>query len=759
MKNDFSIRQRATSAAVLAALVLCGTAYAVSTKNLGDFTAKDFAAGEKQEVYVDEEGQLRLASEETELLTGVDHAWCAVVAEDGTVYVGTVPEGEVYRVKDGKSEVFFETGEAGVFSLALDREGRLFAGTGSEGKVWRVSPDGAAELLADLDENYVYALAVEHKGTVLAATGGKREPEAAEDEAAGDAGNEGEAEAEEKEAPGAEKAPDEADGEDGQSRAGRIYRLGGREAELVFESPSEHLTALAVGPDGWIYAGSGDRGAVYRVGAGGEGEVLFSAPEKVVQALLLGGDGSVYAGTGAISEDKPGAEAAAVKSILNRVQARQAAAPLTPTPPAPPARRTYKVTNCIWRVWPGGEVRRIWSVKGALVLTLLFSDDRVLAGTGGKPGIYSVAPDGSSAATLYEGESNHVHFLAGHPAGGFVAGFGMPGRVVHLGRERARKGEFTSRVLDAGNLARWGRMSWELDAPMGTKVTFKVRSGNSPAPEATWTEWRTLETGDGEAQSGLPPSRYAQYAAALATASGAATPVVKSVSIAALPINLSPVVSEVTAGAKPASQSNSNSGGNARTKNSGGSDSGADAPLSGTVVVSWKAEDGNGDKMEFELAFRDAAMERFIALEDELTTAKYSWDTTSVPDGRYYFRVKASDAPSNPKGTELESEKAEGPFTVDNTAPAVGAPKVSGRGGALRIEVTARDAGSTLKEAYWSVDGGEWRALMPVDGIFDSQSEKLAVVVEKEDAAIVVIRVIDSAGNSAAVKALSAGER
>ena len=47
------------------------------------------------------------------------------------------------------------------------------------------------------------------------------------------------------------------------------------------------------------------------------------------------------------------------------------------------------------------------------------------------------------------------------------------------------------------------------------------------------------------------------------------------------------------------------------------------------------------------------------------------WDTTSVPDGTYYVKVTATDAPSNSPDTALVGEFESVSFDIDNTPPVV----------------------------------------------------------------------------------------
>jgi hypothetical protein len=684
---------------------LCAISGGVETVTLSDHTAGDFGKGQRESTCVDERGEVVLAFEQVQLLSGVDHAWCAAVADDSTVYIGTVPDGKVHAVKDGASSLLFETGEAGVFSIAVMPDGRIAAGTGSEGKIFGISADGAGEVLADLEEPYVFALAVDDAGRLIAATGG---------------GN------------------------------GRIYSIDMDGApSLVYESPSRHLLALARGADGRVYAASGDRGSVYAV-ENGRAEVLFSAPQGVVQALAVGADGTVYAGTAAIAEPKEGAEAAAVRSIIGELKARQADAPVAPAPPTPPAKREYKVTNAVYAIGAGGEVRRIFEIKAGLVLSLLARDSDLLAATAGKAGVYSIALPDNGKSLILEPECENVHFLARHPGGGFLAGFGTPGAAALVGPGRARKGTFTSRTLDPKNLARWGRIALGSSVPAGTKLTVTARSGNSSKPDTTWSDWRPVAT-EGGAAPDLPPARYVQYRLQMATAAPDSTPAVRRVAIAALPINLAPEVSEITLGTrKPKPPAGNERKGKSNPPS-------APAAFSRTVTIAWKARDPNGDKMMFTLAFRSDGLKRFIPLESDLDKAQYTWDTTAVPDGDYHFRVTASDAPANPEGGQLEASKVEGPFTIDNTGPVLSRPEVEVDDGLVTIELEAVDAASPLKAANYGVDGGEWKTVFPVDGIFDSRTERIRLSPDKPDAAVVMIRVTDSAGNTSTTQAVLEG--
>ena len=74
-----------------------------------------------------------------------------------------------------------------------------------------------------------------------------------------------------------------------------LYRLGVlcvRRKYLVLA-----IWALAFGPDGTLYVGTGNKGRVYRKTAAGALELFHEIEDVHVRTLLAGPDGTLYAGT------------------------------------------------------------------------------------------------------------------------------------------------------------------------------------------------------------------------------------------------------------------------------------------------------------------------------------------------------------------------------------------------------------------------------------------------------------------------------
>ena len=89
-------------------------------------------------------------------------------------------------------------------------------------------------------------------------------------------------------------------------------------------------------------------------------------------------------------------------------------------------------------------------------------------------------------------------------------------------------GSLTSRVFDGGNTIAWDSMVWTSDEPASTNVTMYVRYGDTPVPDATWTDFVEVPS-SGSLLTGS--SRYLQYRADLSTTDGSVTPSLSSVEI------------------------------------------------------------------------------------------------------------------------------------------------------------------------------------------------------------------------------------
>jgi hypothetical protein len=126
------------------------------------------------------------------------------------------------------------------------------------------------------------------------------------------------------------------------------------------------------------------------------------------------------------------------------------------------------------------------------------------------------------------------------------------------------------------------------------------------------------------------------------------------------------------------------------------------------------------------------------------------WDTTTVPNGTYFVRVIASDAPSNSAATALTGELDSSAFDIDNTPPAFSGATARLDGTRTIVTFDVKDDQSPIQRVEYSGDGEEWRAVFPVDGIADSRSEHYEVAIEgRISPRGITVRAIDSMNNVA----------
>jgi len=104
---------------------------------------------------------------------------------------------------------------------------------------------------------------------------------------------------------------------------------------------------------------------------------------------------------------------------------------------------------------------------------------------------------------------------------GYVPTYSLPTQRDHhsifreIGNVYNRKyyEDYISSVFDAGEEVNWSIVDWDDSLPPGSSINFFVRSGNTPNPDNSWSDWDSL--GKGEEIPDSLNSRYLQYRARL----------------------------------------------------------------------------------------------------------------------------------------------------------------------------------------------------------------------------------------------------
>lgn len=690
--------------------------------------------GEARGVSVTDTGALMLAPRFAQVFnTEQAYVWSTATDAAGNTYLGTGHDGRIFRVSaDGKGALLYDAAELDVTALVMGRDGALYAGTSPDGKVYRVGADGRAEVFFDPTDKYIWSLAVMADGALAVGTGD----------------------------------------------AGKIYRAraaGARpEDSLLININETHVMSLAIDARGDLIAGTDPGGLVLRVNAQGKAFALFDAPLREIHALAPAADGSIYvlalseaASAGRAAQPASSASASSTGAMAGTVvtssvvsddagqpQQQQAAQP------APPARSRNELANArsvVFRVMPEGGADVLWSSSAITAFSVapVPRGGGVLIGTSDKGRIYSVTDDGRDTL-LIQSTEDQISSLIIRGQEVFAASSNQ-GKLFRLSNDPAGEGTYESPVRDARFLASWGRVWWRGRGA----VELQTRSGNTERPDQTWSDWSAPYRAAAGSPVISPRARFIQWRATLRASVGMGEPArVEDVSLAYLPRNVAPEVVSVTTlptgvALLPVMQVQTDPNAEAS-----GFDQSLIGPTPqipprrafqrGAVALQWQAEDRNGDTLEYSVYYRALGDGEFHLLREKLRENFYTADGAALGDGRYVFRVRASDAPDNAVGASLAGERVSEPVDVDNTPPVVraaGEPKVTG--GNVSLSFAVEDLGGMIRRADVSVDGGPWRAVFPEDGIADSPRETFALSLPVAGAGehIVSLRVFDAGGN------------
>ncbi|MEO7274553.1 MAG: hypothetical protein ABIX28_16570, partial [Vicinamibacterales bacterium] len=343
--------------------------------------------------------------------------------------------------------------------------------------------------------------------------------------------------------------------------------------------------------------------------------------------------------------------------------------------------------------------------------------------------------------------------------------------LVALGAEPARRGTYDSDVRDAGTTATWGVIRWRAAGRPG-QVQLTTRTGNTATPDETWSAWsKPYDNADGQ-QVGSPNARYLQWRAVL-SGDGGGSPALTSVTTAYLPRNLRPDVLSITvhpAGTvfqRPFSTGEleiagyeDNTSDNrplTQAPPPAGASTSSSAPALGRRIYQkgfqtfvWKADDGNDDRLQFDVLYRREGETAWKVLKRGLWDPIAVWDTTSVPDGTYLVKVAATDAPANAPETTLVGEMESLTFDVDNTPPAIDLQTPTRTGTRASLSFVVRDTQSAVQRVEYSLDASRWRVIYPKDGIPDSRREEFEVnLTDVEAGRNVIVRATDAMNNVA----------
>lgn len=721
-------------------LLAASTALAVKTRLWEITNEAEFNKGTLENVIVSSEGAVFLGRKVTELKSEDKGIWSSTVAPDGTLYLGTGESGKVLRLEGEKLVTAGETKEMTVTSLVTDATGTVYAATIPNGKIFRLAPGKELELFATLPVPNVWCLAFAADGALYAGTGPK----------------------------------------------GKLFRVDADgKAQELYATKSENILCLRAGEAGELYFGTAKPGVVYRRTPDGKVRGLLDLGTHEVRAI------AVAKGEVTVAANQPGEAAAAeggggggAAAVLKALQAAKGGAPGGMSVEIGggddegdgPGDGKAQVTpdakggqGALYRIDARGASEEIYRLENGMFSSVAAAaDGSVFAASSSAGKVFHFLPENVNY-TLLSLPGRQALTLAVENGDLRYVGMSNPGGVFRVEKERAEAGSYLSEVFDARFVADWGRLHW-----VGTgKLAFATRSGNSAAPDETWSDWTEAVAGN-PVPVACPPGRFLQFKAAWSQDREATLRVVR---VGYLVQNQRPRVTAVTlaggeggdeeekpasggAAATTLSSALSHALGDAAVKVSATKD-GTASPgahklhqqAGVTKKISWTAEDADGDTLAYRLWYAPQGTSRWIPLtrENPIDETSFDWSTESVPDGYYLIKVEATDEKSNPKEVALKSAKVSAPILVDNTRPVVrDLVVVEDPPGTPRAVAGVADDGASLVDRIeYSVDGSPWQSIWPEGKLTDSAQAAFRIPVEglAPGDHVVAVRAVDLAGN------------
>ena len=549
----------------------------------------------------------------------------AMAFRDGALYVGTSPNGKIYRVdpESGKATTFFEPKQAYIWALQFVGN-ELAVATGVEGKLFKVSPSGQGKVLFDSSDTHLRSLAVRPNGQLLVGASGK----------------------------------------------GRIYAVSpDGSARALYDSALNEISSIYVDPSGigWAAAVS---------------NVLPLAPpskpqQKPAQQQQQGATATTPSGDTAKKEETPAVE---VSFSFDESST---------TAPQAGAGELYRINSddfvetvrkfdreMIYAIdgGPNGSVLlstgpqgRIYEFKNREVSLIANVPEKQVVSLSSANGSTLVTTTNSGAVyRLDNAPSNKAEFRSAAKDVERFSRFGhyrIEGTHVDGGTLAIAFRSGNTRTPDTT----WS--PWTLATPLS--------NGNIAAPPGKYIQWKLSMP--------KPAPDIAVDTVTIVFVNRNIAPAIDAMSVqdpAVVFISSSyPSAPQVVEATNPDEYGIFTSLENPREK---GPDQGKKVFRKGYRTIAWRAHDDNGDALRYTLSFRKQGSDRWLRLRENIEETQVNFDTSQLPDGTYELRLVASDAVENPEMPLMDTREGV-EFQVDNTPPVI---SVASQGSEVILHVT-----------------------------------------------------------------------
>lgn len=714
-----SFPRRIITAGLMAFVLHAGVAaWATRTEVVKDDDFGSLQQGELDGVAISSDGFLYPThARETVGDTGTAMVWAVVDQGGKGVLCATGHDGKLIRI-DRKGEIH-ELGSAAETELTAMLElpdGSVLIAGAPGAQIYRFTTDDTIEKYVKLDAKFVWNLARDARGDVWAVTGTE----------------------------------------------GKLFRIVTKKGKVRVEDtiklPSTNLIDIWIddeglmGEKGHLYIAGERPGYLYRyTGKGDDVEVLYDAKSDEVRDIEPTADGLAIATN---TERAPTPQALNLTLRMSGAGTRrepgEGGAPGGGGPNGSEAdmgdvfasgdrQQQQNPVSAVILIQPDGYAQGLWTSPERPIHAIRAAEEgALLVAAGGRGRIFKVTDD-RRFSLVADTQEDYVLGLTPIEEGWLVTG-ARNGVVYEMSRKPEAEAVYRSRVIGSNGPVRWGRFYWRGERGDDQRVSVAFRLGNAEDPEqGAWEDWGKEQGVDPGQGVPIPagPSRYMQYRLTMKTKSGPVegfrtdytesfyqaenrTPRLRAIE-----------VSDITPPTNGGGQGQGGNGGQQQQQGGGPSQEetkpGGRSPHSntGAIQVNWNAVDPNQDDLEFELFFMGDDETTWKLIQDELRQSNVPLQIRGVADGRYRFRVTASDKLSNPPGTELTDEIISDEFIVDNSPPRLEALRVTPEGRKARLEVRVIDEVSFVSSVEIDIDNEDAYPLFSEDGLFDEQEESI----------------------------------
>ncbi|WP_300369881.1 sugar-binding protein [Brachyspira sp.] len=468
-----------------------------------------------------------------------------------------------------------------------------------------------------------------------------------------------------------------------------------------------------------LYVGTAGRGLVLCIDLSTNLEnpsynVLYDTAENEVYAITVDNIGNLYFGTAT----------------------RQPAYLILPSiidGDKRPDEREKEFRNSLYKADTNGTVQRLFFLNQTLVLALSSDkDNNIYFVTGDTADIYKI--NGNDGLLSYIGGlKNKILSTFAVSEEGLYFAISKTGEIYKIKHGYPNKGSFTSDTLDMKLLSKFGSLNSMTTIPDGANISVEVRTGNVARVDNTWSEFTTVAN-DGKVD--VPEGRFMQFKVTMETTDTEYTPILNSMDFTYVENNLSP---EVLNGGLTTYY---------RQQNDSSETSKSPQLEENEAMVYWKGSDPNGDKLIYDLEYRLKGEKNYRKLASNLETSYYKFNSYLMPSGIYDFRITASDKYDNPVGQIKTKTLEVFNLKYDNDPPEIFDFNVIGESANRKITFRAEDKLSFIKTVRYSTITGEWKYIIPDDGLLDSMNETFSINIEDAEAGSVTIEVMDTDGNT-----------